>query len=235
MNVKLSVVMPAYNEEAAIHSAVGEIQKHILDKIPNSELVVVNDGSRDKTGPILDAMASVDPRLRPIHQKNAGHGPAVIRGATEARGEYLFFLDSDRQIEIQDFHRLWDEVQKGADAAFGIRLKRHDPTLRLILTRFIRWTLWGLFGVYIRDANVPFKLFRASLWKEAAPLIPADTLAPSLFFALWIFRKGYRIQCLPIHHRERETGVGSLNVKKLLLFCKKAFSQLLLFRKGLNS
>jgi glycosyltransferase involved in cell wall biosynthesis len=75
--MKLSVVMPAYNEEDGLAAAVAEVQRCVLDSVPDSELVVVDDGSRDGTPAILDALAARDPRIRAIHRANGGHGPAV--------------------------------------------------------------------------------------------------------------------------------------------------------------
>ncbi len=99
--------MPAYNEEGSIREAVLEIHEAILSSVPNSKLLVVNDGSRDSTKAKLDELTKLVPCLRVIHQKNAGHGPAIYGGACQARSDFLFLLDSDRQIPIQSFYDLW--------------------------------------------------------------------------------------------------------------------------------
>ena len=84
--IPLSVVMPAYNEEASIELAVAELQQHVLNTTPGAELVVVNDGSRDRTGKILDQLAYRDSRIRVIHQPNRGHGRALMTGLDGALG-----------------------------------------------------------------------------------------------------------------------------------------------------
>lgn len=94
----LSVVMPAYNEEAAIEQALREVQRHVLTLIPGAEVIVVNDGSRDGTGLILDRLVAENSSLRVIHQPNGGHGRALRTGLDAARGEHVFLIDSDRQI-----------------------------------------------------------------------------------------------------------------------------------------
>ena len=81
----LSVVMPAYNEEAAIADAVRDVQTHVFPVVPDAELIVVDDGSRDRTGALLDDLAAREPRLRVLHQANAGHGPALARDSTRPR------------------------------------------------------------------------------------------------------------------------------------------------------
>jgi glycosyltransferase involved in cell wall biosynthesis len=225
--------MPAYNEEGAIADAVAEVQQNVLDRIPSAELIVVDDGSRDATGSILDGMASADPRVRVIHKPNAGHGPALITGLAAARGEFLFLLDSDRQIPLESFAALWAAVQSGHDGAFGVRRQRNDPELRLLLTRVVRFSIGMLFGVGITDANVPFKLFRRTIWLDARRHIPDETLAPSLFLAVYMARRGCDIVDVDVPHRERETGVVSIRRWKLLKFCWRAFRQMLSFRRSI--
>ncbi len=229
----LTVVMPAYNEAGAIADAADEVRDWVLDRVPGSELVVVNDGSRDGTGAILDRLAAADPRIRVIHRPNGGHGPALRTGLDAAQGERLLLIDSDRQIPLSGVAPLWEAVSSGQDAAFGVRAERHDPTLRLVLTRVIRRTLPLFFGIRLRDANVPFKLLRRGLWNDARPLIPPDTLAPSLFLAVFAKVRDYHVAEIVIPHRERQTGVVSIRRWRLLKFCARAFRQLLTFRRRL--
>ncbi len=231
----VSVVMPAYNEEDAIEAAVADVREWVLDRIDGTELVVIDDGSRDRTGVILDRIGATDPRIRIVHRPNGGHGPALRTGIEAANGELLFLIDSDRQIPLSGFQALWDAVHSGSDAAFGVRLERHDATLRLWLTRVIRNVIPLMFGVRLVDANVPFKLFKKRLWEAARESIPADTLAPSLFLAVFARKNGYRITEIPIPHQERQTGVVSIRRWRLLKFCARAFRQLVVFRWRLSA
>jgi len=231
--VPLSVVMPAYNEEGAIEDAVRDVQEHVLAHVPNAELVVVNDGSRDRTGLILDGLASQDGRLHVVHRVNGGHGPALRTGLDAARGEHLLLIDSDRQIVLDGFDSLWPEAQQ-RDGLFGVRRRRYDPPARLVLTRLVRVALRLLLGVTLRDTNVPFKVIRRAAWERARPLIPPDTLAPSLFLAVVMYRHGASIVEREVVHRERETGIGSLRYGKLFRFCARGFSQLLALRRDLR-
>src|SRR5690349_17973819 len=99
--------MPVYNEEGAIVQAVDEVQRHVLDFVPGSQLIVVDDGSRDRTAELLDQAAAADPRVMVIHQANGGHGNALLTGLKAATGEYLFLIDSDRQIPLDEFPKAW--------------------------------------------------------------------------------------------------------------------------------
>ncbi len=229
--VILSVIMPAYNEEGSIRAAVADVEQHVLDVLDGSELIVVDDGSKDSTGPVLDELAAANPRVRVIHQANGGHGAALMTGLSSAGGECLMLLDSDRQIPLDSFARFYQLMGEGYDCVFGVRRRRHDPALRLWLTRLVRLSLYLLFRVRIYDANIPYKLLRRRVWAEASRFIPAGTLAPSLFLAIFAKRAGYRVIEVDVTHRERATGEVSIRRMKLLKFCATAFSQMLQFRR----
>jgi glycosyltransferase involved in cell wall biosynthesis len=234
MTVPLSVVMPVYNEEDAIVLAVDDVQRHVLSFVPGAELVVVNDGSRDRTGALLDEIAGGDPRVRVIHQANSGHGGAVLAGLAAVRGEYVFLIDSDRQIPLDDFPQAWSAIKSGRDAVFGVRRRRHDPPLRLYLTRVVKRAIDMMFAIELQDANVPYKLLRRSIWDSARPQIPVDTLAPSLFLAIIARLHGYDILELDVAHKERDTGEVSIRRLKLLKFCARGFSQMIELRRRLS-
>jgi len=225
--------MPAYNEAAAIADAVSEVQRWVLVPLPTAELIVVNDGSRDDTGKILEKLAAGEPRLRVVNQKNAGHGAALRSGLELARGEYVFLLDSDRQLPLEAFPGLWQAAQ-GREGVLGVRWPRHDPLFRLLLTKVVRLSLLALFRVRLRDANCPFKIFRRSIWTEARDIIPEGTIAPSLFLAVYMVQRWPSIEQRTVPHRARATGTVSIRRWKLVKTCVLAFRQLWDFRKKLR-
>jgi glycosyltransferase involved in cell wall biosynthesis len=225
--VRLSVIMPVYNEEGAIVAAVDEVRQHVLALVPESELVVVDDGSRDATGRLLDQAAAGDARIKVIHQPNGGHGAALLTGLKAAQGEYLYLIDSDRQIPLDNFRSAWAEVMAGRDAVFGVRRRRYDPVFRLYLSRFIRQSVNVLFRVRLADPNAPYKLFRRGMWNEARECVPDGTLAPSLFLAIVAKSRGYNILEIDVTHKERDTGEVTLRHFRLLKFCAKGLRQML--------
>lgn len=233
-SVTLTVVMPVYNEEAAIAATLEDLRRFVLDAVPGSDCIVVDDGSTDSTPSVLSRAAAADPRITVIRQPNAGHGAALFRGMERARGDWLFLLDSDRQIPVEAFGDLW-KASQGRDGAFGVRAVRLDPPLRLVLSRVIAGAIGGLFRVSLRDANVPFKLFRRSLWLQARALIPEETLAPSMVLAIYARVRGLDIVEIEVPHAPRRSGVGSLRTFRLLRFCVRGFRQLLDFRKRLST
>ncbi len=229
--IRLTVIMPVYNEQDAIALAVDEVQRHVLAHVPESELVVVNDGSKDKTSELLDAAAAADARIRVIHKPNGGHGSALLAGLNAANGEYVFLIDSDRQIPLDEFPAAWAEVQAGRDAVFGVRRRRFDPALRLHLSRLVRESVNVLFKVKLHDANAPYKLFLRAIWNEARACVPDGTLAPSLFLAIVTKSRGFSVLEIDVTHKERDTGEVSLRRLRLLKFCAEALTQMFALRR----
>lgn len=227
--VELSIVMPAYNEEVAIAAAVDDILTHVVPAVASAEIVVVNDGSKDRTLAILHEIAAREPRLTVINRVNGGHGPALITGLDAARGETLLLLDSDRQIVLDDFAAACAAYRTG-DALIGIRADRHDGPLRAVISRGMRIVLRVLFGKAPRDPNIPFKIVKRADWRRAAPAIGADNPLPSVLLALYLTKSGARIVQYPITHRAREGSVSELRGWKLFRFCLLAGRTLLAFR-----
>ncbi len=107
-----SLVLPAHNEAENIEPVI----RHALNVLPNYfdsfEVIVVNDGSRDRTGEIIDGMSQEDPRVRAIHHKNnRGYGGALTSGFEASTGNYVMFMDSDRQFDIADIERLYPFIE----------------------------------------------------------------------------------------------------------------------------
>lgn len=230
--LRVSVVMPSFNEAGSIEDAVRDVQQHVFAVVPNAELVVV-DSSRDDSPEILNRLAKEDDRVRVIFQPPCGHGPALRAGMDAARGEYLLLIDSDRQIPLDVFPSLWQQAE-GRDAVMGMRVQRDDPFLRLCLTKVVRQAIAILFGQRIYDTNVPFKIVRRSVWQQAAPLMTPDTLAPSLFLAIFLHVGRFDVAVRETPHQARRTGTVSIRRWKLFKVCLKAFRQLLQFRTRLK-
>jgi dolichol-phosphate mannosyltransferase len=228
----LTVVMPAYNEEDSIALAVEEVQIHILNRVENSELIVVDDGSRDSTPQILQLLSSADHRIRVLHQENGGHGKALLSGLHEAHGKYLFLLDSDRQIPAEAFDILWEQ-RDGSDGIMGVRASRRDPWIRLCLSRMIYIVILVFFQIKLADANCPFKLLRRTCWEKIRPYVDLETMAPSLFLAILMKRAGMRITEAKVPHQRRTSGTVSIRRLRLLSFCWKGFWQMAWLRRRL--
>jgi glycosyltransferase involved in cell wall biosynthesis len=226
--------MPAYNEEACIAAVVtswiGEFNRTFGAQF---RMIVVNDGSRDRTGETLDQLAASEPRLRVIHQKNSGHGGALLRGYREAvalKPAYVFHVDSDDQFKPTDFPRLWARRTE-SPCILGFRVVRHDALHRLIITRLLRFVLMLLYGCYIKDSNVPFRLLETGFLEEALRIIPPQTFAPNIFLAVLAARIDADLMHIPVSHEDRKTGTVSIVRWKLIRVCFRCVGELLAFRR----
>ncbi len=229
----LSVVMPCYNEEGCIEEVVRDWISEIGSKIPEHELIVVNDGSRDASGEILDRLAEQLPQLRVHHQKNAGHGPALRAGLEAARGEWIFHVDSDNQFRSADFWTLWD-ARDTYRYMTGIRVQRHDPLHRLVITRILRVLMFLFFGVWVRDSNVPYKLVGRPELDMLLELVPRDVFAPSIFLTV-AAAKLVPFKEFQVTHLPRETGTISIVRLGLLKACFRCVGELASFRSALRA
>lgn len=228
----LTVVVPVFNEVQTLPAVFKDLEDHVLNLVPQTQVIFINDGSQDGSSRLLDQWAGQNPARKVIHQKNSGHGASLLEGLRQSQGDILFLIDSDRQIPLEIFPSAWKAMAEH-DAVFGVRSSRQDPVFRIVLSQLVRMSLFLIFGVKLRDANVPFKLVRRSLWVEASHHIPEDTLAPSLFLALFAKRsKRWRVKEMTVPHRVRQGGVASLNLRRLIPFCLKGFGQLIRFRLG---
>jgi dolichol-phosphate mannosyltransferase len=233
-DTELCVIMPAYNEEDGIQLAVQEVIDEVLDLVPNSQLIVVNDGSKDSTGTILNELAGKDKRIVVINKTNSGHGPSVVQGLNQANSKYVMLIDSDMQIPLRCFPDLW-ALTKTYDAVFGIRQQRDDPKFRLILSVFINQMVRVTFGVDLVDSNIPCKVLKTEIWRKLYSVIPdPGMLAPSIVLAIYAKKNNYKVIDTPVPHRARERGQSTLKLKPLMIFCYRGFTQLLSYQSKLK-
>ena len=238
--LELVIVIPAYNEEACIESVILHWIEGISSFIPKDQfkILVINDGSKDQTGRILDEISGDYPNLIAKHQLNGGHGNAVVNGykmALELQPAYVFQTDSDDQFIPEDFQKFWAKRHE-SQFVLGHRLVRHDDPFRLIITRILKYSLVLLYGTYINDANIPFRLFKTSFLKKLLEALPTPTpFAPNIFLSVLAKKSGENLFNIPVTHKERETGEVSIRHFKLLQVCWQSFKEIAAFRMNLNS
>lgn len=240
MSLQLSIVMPAYNEEECIDLVVKNWIDLLKSRFPtgNTRLIVVNDGSRDRTGAILDSLKPQYPNhLTVVHQPNGGHGNAVVNGYRQAvalNSEYVFQTDSDDQFVTDDFDKLWARRHE-SKFILGHREIRYDAPARLIITRILRGSLFLLYGTYIKDSNIPFRLIEGNYLRSLLEQLPTPPpFAPNIFLAVMARKAGQQTFDIPIVHKERQTGTVSILKWKLLKVCMQSFQELATFRAELS-
>jgi len=224
--------MPSYNEEGCIERVVRSWHGEVLNVLGRSKMVVVDDGSRDSTGRILDALATELPGLEVIHQKNGGHGAALITGyKATADAEWVFQVDSDGQFLPADFWKLWDRRAKGRFIT-GYRKERFDAIVRLIITRVLRLVLYLLFGCTAKDSNIPFRLMKGDTLGSYLALVPEGVFIPNIFLTVIAVKSGQAVLDIPVTHVARKTGAVSLANIRLAKALIRCVSELVRFRFG---
>jgi glycosyltransferase involved in cell wall biosynthesis len=158
--------MPAHNEEEAIASTVHEVIDALSAWMQDFEVIVVNDGSQDRTGIILDTIAAAHPCLKVIHHPvNQGYGAALVSGFEAITKDLVFFMDSDGQFDIHDLESFFPLLEE-YDAVLGYRMNRQDTWMRNVNAWGWKILVGMVFSVYVRDVDCAFKLYPAQFFRE---------------------------------------------------------------------
>lgn len=185
---ELSVVMPCFNEAPLIEETLRKWDGFLPEWIPSYEILVVNDGSKDGSGRILDRLRKEMPRLRIIHQLRGGHGPALRRGYESARGNYILQMGFNCSAGPDDVLRLW-EGRRENHLVLGKRTQRLESALHLlgfsVFVRIIRF----LFNSHLTDPGVPFRLFRRDAATPLLRAMPKGLNSVNLALSLWMERE----------------------------------------------
>jgi glycosyltransferase involved in cell wall biosynthesis len=205
---ELSYFFPAHNEEANLEGLVEEALAALPALAETFEIIAVNDGSRDRTGAIADALAAAHPGLvRAIHHPtNLGYGEALRSGFGAARYELLAFTDGDRQFRVADLGRLTARLGEAdaPDIVAGFRIKRADPFIRTAYAKTYRLANRIFFGLRVRDVDCAAKLFRR------AALEGIRVESGGAFFSaellIKVTQRGKRIAEVGVPHHPRTAG-----------------------------
>jgi dolichol-phosphate mannosyltransferase len=216
----LSVVIPARDEEGCITATVEHVHSELrLHSIPH-EIVVVDDGSRDRTWPILQDLRARMPELAPVQNLGMhGFGRAVIHGLDHARGDAMVIFMADASDDARDVVVYWDKLCEGWDCVFGSRFIRGGgvidyPWLKLRLNRLFNLFIRALFRHGFNDTTNAFKAYRREVIQGCRPLIaPHFNLTVEL--PLKAIVRGYTWTVVPITWRNRRTGQAKLKLKEM--------------------
>jgi len=161
----LSVILPAYNEEELIAETISTVMSVLVTWMQDFEVIVVNDGSKDRTKEIVAHLATYDRRIRLIdHPVNKGYGAALVTGFESVTKELAFFMDSDGQFDIRDLLRFFPLIEEH-DAVLGYRIDRQDTWMRKLNAWGWKQLVKFIFNVGARDIDCAFKLFRADFFR----------------------------------------------------------------------
>jgi glycosyltransferase involved in cell wall biosynthesis len=221
--LNISVFFPAYNEEQNLEALVTRTVETLRRLAAGWEVIIVDDGSRDRTPEVAARLVKQYPGVRHIrHEKNRGYGGAVKTGLQAAKLDWIFFTDGDGQFDIAELELLLPATAE-ADIVVGYRLNRQDPMLRKL--NAFGWgtlvrTLFGLHGK-VRDIDCAFKLFRRRVVDESE--FKAEGAMISTELLVRAKKLGYRFKEVGVHHFPRKAGTPTGANPKVIL---RAFKEL---------
>ncbi len=208
---KLSVFLPAFNEEASIEKTVKNVTDNLNRNVSTWELIIVNDGSKDKTGVIVDRLVKKDKRISAIHHSpNRGYGAALKSGLYACQYPWISFIDSDGQFDFSEINRFLDTQQKtDADLVIGYYLGRKVSFMRKLNTFAWQVLVRLLFGLSVRDIDCGFKLISKKVIDKIEPLQSERGAFISSEFLIKAKKAGFKIVEIGVSHFPRKQGEGT--------------------------
>lgn len=205
---ELSVFFPFWNEEKNIEEVVSRALS-VVPKVANKwEIIMVDDGSSDRTLEIANSLASQDKNLKVVSlHPNRGYGAALKAGLENSKFDYIVFSDGDLQFDFSEVTKFVEEIND-ADVVIGYRKKRRDQKLfkRLLLMNLLKIGDLILFGFTFRDIDCGFKMFRKSAIDAISPLRSEGAMITTEILTKAI-RKKLRIREVGVEHYVRQHGV----------------------------
>lgn len=216
----LSIVIPARDEEGCVASTVEHLHIELrIHHVPH-EIVVVDDGSADRTWDILQEAGARVPALRAVKNPGPhGFGRAIVRGLDESAGDAVVIMMADESDDCRDVVRYWQKLNEGYDCVFGSRFVRGAgvidyPRFKLFLNRLANAFLKVLFRIKLNDTTNAFKAYRRETIDGCRPILsPHFNITVEL--PLKAIVRGYSWTVIPITWRNRRTGTPKLKIKEM--------------------
>jgi dolichol-phosphate mannosyltransferase len=215
-----SIVVPARDEEGCIASTIEHLHLELRAKNVQHEIVVVDDGSTDRTWEVLQQLGAKISELVPVRNEGQhGYGRAVVFGIERAHGDAVCIMMADESDDCRDAVRYWEVLQSGYDCVFGSRFIKGSavvdyPWFKLRVNRLANWILARMFRVKCNDLTNAFKAYRREALDGCQPFLsPHFNLTIEL--PLKAIVRGYSWKVVPITWRNRKTGESKLKLKEM--------------------
>ena len=208
---RFSIVVPLHNEQENVTELYDRVKAVMEASGESFEMVLVDDGSRDRTFSLLRSIASVDSRVTVVRlRRNFGQTSALAAGFDHARGEYIIAMDGDLQHDPADIPLFLEKIAEGYDIVSGWRKARIDNLwLRRIPSRCANWLMAKLSGVDIHDFGTTFKAYRREILEQVPLYGELHRFIPAL--ASWY---GASICEVPIKNVNRERGISHYGISR---------------------
>jgi glycosyltransferase involved in cell wall biosynthesis len=226
----LSVVLPAFNEEANIAMAIAEATAAVEPLFHSHEVIVVDDGSADRTAAVVAEIAAADPRVRVIsHGTNRGYGEALRTGFRASGLDFVFFTDADLQFDITELERFMPFLGT-VDVIAGYRVNRQDRWIRRMNAYGWNILVRAMFYVPVRDIDCAFKLFD----RRALAAVDIESVGAMVNTELMVKlgRRGSSVVEIGVTHRPRRAGEARGASPRVIA---TAFREVLSMRRRLSA
>lgn len=221
MNPELSIVVPAYNEEESLPVLVGEVRAALAGRA--AEILLVDDGSTDRTTAVALALAAKDPALRVLRMtRNSGQSAALAAGWRAARGAVVVTLDADLQNDPAEIPRLLAKLDEGWDVVSGVRQNRQDTWVRLLSSRLANGVRNWATRDQVTDVGCTLRAARREFLVDLPMFTGMHRFLPTL-----LKMQGARTTEIPVNHRARRFGVAKYGIGNRLF---RALADLLAVR-----
>ena len=234
----LSVFFPAYNDVGTIASLALVAHMTARQITDDYEIIVVNDGSPDHTGELLDEMAGQFPWLKVVHHaKNRGYGGALRSGFATAAKDLVFYTDGDAQYDPRELLKLYEALTPEVDFVNGYKLGRSDPLHRVVIGRVYHGFVRAAFGLKLRDVDCDFRLMRRRVFEKVELNRSSGVICVELMKK--VQDHGFRIAQVGVHHFHRSYGKSQFfnfrRVGRTLLDLMKLWVDLVLRKEHLKA
>ena len=202
----LSVFFPCYNEEQTIEDTVKNAVS-VLEKLNlEYEVLIINDGSSDKTAEVADFLAKSNPRIRVIHhQKNLGYGEALKSGFYNAKFDTICYNDGDGQFDFAEVEKFLGKIED-SDFVIGYRIKRKDHPIRSLFAKGWAVSLFLFFGLHLKDVDCGFKMIKKSVLEKIPRLESKRGGMINAELAIKIKKYGFKTTQVGVNHYPRTAG-----------------------------
>ena len=210
--MSLSIIIPIYNEEECIIPLVEEIIDALSEFRDSYEIILVNDGSKDSSGEILDKLSKDNSVLKVIHfKRNYGQTAALMAGIKYSSGDILIPMDGDLQNDPHDIPKMLDKLNEGYDVVSGWRKYRQDKRLsRIIPSTIANWVISKVSNVGLHDYGCTLKAYRKSVIENVRLYGEMHRFIP--IYSYW---EGAKITELAVNHRPRKFGQSKYGLSRI--------------------
>ena len=208
--MKLSFVIPVYNEEESLK----ELHKEIIENIPRTsyEIIFIDDGSTDNSYTVIEELARKDSNIKPIRfRTNFGKAAALQAGFDKAQGEIIFTMDADLQDDPKEIPRFLEKINEGYDLVSGWKKKRKDPITKRWPSKFFNLITSMVFHLRLHDYNCGYKAYRKETAKSLNIYGELYRYIPAI-----VWSKGFSVTEIVVTHHKRRFGRSKYGASRLI-------------------